>query len=129
MPKNVNSITLCGRLGADAEVKQWDDGCTIEWSMAVNDSKKQGDEWVDEADWLNCRMNRKSDKVAQYLKKGMQVTVTGRMKAKKYEKDGEKRVFYFVKVQEMDLPQKEKGSVVDSVKQVFGAEPTDDLPF
>ena len=50
MGRNVNTITICGSLGADAEVKQWDDGCTIEWRMAVNDSVKRNGNWEDEAD-------------------------------------------------------------------------------
>ena len=127
MGRNVNTITICGSLGADAEVKQWDDGCTIEWRMAVNDSVKRNGNWEDEADWFQCRMNRKTAGVADYLRKGTKITVSGRMKTKKYEKDGQTRVFHFIKVLEMDLPRKD-GNQGPQTQSVFGGA-DDDIPF
>jgi single-strand DNA-binding protein len=46
----INTVVIAGNLVRDAELKYTNGGLAIcEFSVAVNDQKKQGDQWVEEA--------------------------------------------------------------------------------
>lgn len=130
MSKDINACTFTGRLGRDAEVKTFDSGWNaITFSIAVNDSVKRGDSWEEEADWHNVKLLRKSAKVAEYLTKGKKVTVSGRYKVDKYEKDGEKKHWAYLLAQEIDLGSKESGSGSSDYAAPAGGDDDSDLPF
>ena len=50
---------------------------------------KQSDEWKEETDWHNVTLWR-GENLAQYLTKGKQVYVEGRLQTRSYDKDGQK---------------------------------------
>jgi single-strand DNA-binding protein len=52
--KNLNKVTLIGRLGKDPEMRYIPSGKAITaFSLATDHSYKKGDEWVNETDWHN----------------------------------------------------------------------------
>lgn len=87
-------ITFVGHVGKDPELKFTPAGhavCTM--SVAVTERVKDGDGWKDgETIWFRVTSWRQAGEgVAEHVKKGDRVTVSGKFKLSTYEKDGEKR--------------------------------------
>jgi single-strand DNA-binding protein len=85
---NVNTVTLVGQLTADPELRQLPDGGRVcDLRLAVNGQKDQPPLYIDVATF-----GKSADASAQYLSKGRQVAVTGRLVyAQWLAKDGGKR--------------------------------------
>jgi single-strand DNA-binding protein len=92
--RSVNKAILVGRLGQDAETKFTPSGVPVtKFSVATNWSRKdpQTGEWKEETDWVNVVLWR-SEKLAEYLTRGKQVYVEGRIQTRSYDdKDGKKQ--------------------------------------
>ena len=85
---------LIGNLGRDAETKFTPSGVAMT-RFAVATSRRWKDqqtgEWKEETDWSNVVLWRQEN-VGQYLTKGKQVFVEGRLQTRSYEdKDGQKK--------------------------------------
>jgi len=91
--RSVNKVILVGHLGRDAETKFTPGGAAVtKFSVATNRRWKDKDsgEWKEETDWSNVVLWR-SENLANYLTKGKQVYVEGRLQTRSYEdKDGKK---------------------------------------
>lgn len=91
--RTVNKVILIGRLGRDAETKFTPGGAAVtRFSVATNRRWKdqQSGEWKEETDWANVTLWR-AENLANYLTKGKQVYVEGRLQTRSYEdKDGKK---------------------------------------
>jgi single-strand DNA-binding protein len=77
----MNNITLVGRAGRDPEVRYFESGTMVaNFTLAVNAYKK------DEApDWFNLTIwGKQAQVVADYVKKGSQIAVSGRMTSEKW---------------------------------------------
>jgi single-strand DNA-binding protein len=90
---DVNHVVLIGRLTRDAELKFTSGGMAVcRFSLAINRRRKNGDEWVDEANFFDVVLFGKSgESVSQYLTKGKQVAVEGELKQDRWEQDGQSR--------------------------------------
>jgi single-strand DNA-binding protein len=92
--RSVNKVILLGHLGKDAETKFTSSGTAVSnFTVATNRRWKdqQTGEWKEETDWHRVVMWR-SDNVSNYLLKGKQVYIEGRLQTRSYEdKDGQKR--------------------------------------
>jgi single-strand DNA-binding protein len=88
-----NHVILIGRLTRDAEFKYITNGQAIcKFSVAVNRKKKQGDQWVDEANFFDVTLwGRQAESLNQYLQKGKQVAVEGELRQDRWEQDGQNR--------------------------------------
>jgi single-strand DNA-binding protein len=93
MPRSVNKVILIGNLGRDAETKFTPSGAAVtRFSVATTRSWKdqQSNEWKEETNWTNVSVWRQ-EKLANYLTKGKQVYVEGRLQTRSYDdKDGKK---------------------------------------
>ncbi|HWF08085.1 MAG TPA: single-stranded DNA-binding protein [Bryobacteraceae bacterium] len=91
--RSVNKVILVGHLGRDAETKFTPGGAAMtRFSVATNRRWKDKDsgEWKEETDWSNVVLWR-SENLANYLTKGKQIYVEGRLQSRSYEdKDGKK---------------------------------------
>src|SRR5581483_11313880 len=91
--RSVNKVTLIGNLGRDAETKFTPSGVSVtRFSVATTRSWKdqQTNEWKEETNWTNVVLWRQEN-VANYLTKGKQVYVEGRLQTRSYDdKDGKK---------------------------------------
>lgn len=91
---SLNKAILLGRLGKDAETQYTPSGIPVtKFSLATdrNWKDKQSGEWKKETDWHNVVLWR-NEGVTQYLVKGAQVCVEGRIQTRKYEdKNGNTR--------------------------------------
>lgn len=87
----VNRVTIIGNLTRDPEVRFSQGGLAIcKLGVAVNERVKKGDEWVDEVEYFRVTtFGKTAENAGQYLQKGRQVYVEGRLKTEKYkDKEG-----------------------------------------
>jgi single-strand DNA-binding protein len=91
--RSVNKVILVGNLGRDAETKFTPSGAAVtRFSVATTRSWKdqQTNEWKEETNWTNVTVWRQEN-LANYLTKGKQVYVEGRLQTRSYDdKDGKK---------------------------------------
>lgn len=90
---NVNTVVIGGNLGNDAEVRHTPNGAAVTNFRIANSRKyRQGDELKTETSWIRVTaFGKLGESIAQYLTKGKNVTVVGRIKTGQYEKDGVKK--------------------------------------
>lgn len=91
--RSVNKVILIGNLGRDAETKFTPSGTAVT-RFAVATQRRWKDqatnEWKEETNWTNVTAWQK-EKVANYLTKGKQVYIEGRIHTRSYDdKDGKK---------------------------------------
>lgn len=92
---SVNSFHGIGNVGRDPEVRSTTGGQTVaNFSIAINEQWKdaQGNK-QERVTWVECiAWGKLGELVAQYVHKGRQVYVEGRLQIREYEaKDGSKR--------------------------------------
>lgn len=91
--RSVNKVILVGNLGRDAETKFTPSGAAVtKFAVATTRSWKdqQSNEWKEETNWTNVVVWRQEN-LANYLTKGKQVYVEGRLQTRSYDdKDGKK---------------------------------------
>ncbi len=104
--KSVNKVILLGHLGKDAETKFTPSGTgRTTFTLATNRRWKDQatGEWKDETDWHNIIMWR-AENLANYLLKGKQVYVEGRLQTRSWDdKDGKKNYMTEVVVDDLIL--------------------------
>ena len=87
MAKDLNRCDFIGRLARDIELKYMSDGKAVaNGTMAVNGYKDGVTEWIK---WT--AFGKLAEVMAQYLTKGSQLYLSGRMQTRSYEKDGQTR--------------------------------------
>lgn len=91
--RSVNKVILIGHLGRDAETSFTPSGVArTRFSVATSRRWKdqQTGEWKEDTDWSSVTLWR-SENLANYLTKGKQVYVEGRLQTRSYDdKDGKK---------------------------------------
>ena len=93
MARGVNKVILLGNLGNDPDVKYTQGGMAIATlSVATTFSRKDRDgNFQEKTEWHRVKLFGKTAEVAgEYLKKGRQVYIEGRLEYGSYEKDGVK---------------------------------------
>lgn len=93
MATDTNLVVLVGRLTRDAELKYTPNGTAVaDLSLAVNRSRKNGDQWVEEANFFDIAlMGRSAESLSPYLKKGTQIAVSGELRQDRWQQDGQNR--------------------------------------
>ena len=96
---SLNKVILIGNLGRDPEVRYMPNGEAVaNFSIATSESwnDRQSGQRVERTEWHNITLYRRLAEVAgQYLKKGSQVYIEGRIQSRKYTgKDGIERTAY-----------------------------------
>ena len=104
--RSVNKVILVGNLGKDAETKFTPGGAAVtKFTIATGRRWKdqQSGEWKEETDWHNVVLWR-AENLANYLLKGKQVYVEGRLHTRSYDdKDGKKQYFTEVVAEDVIL--------------------------
>jgi len=87
-----NRVILVGNLTRDPELRYIPSGTAVsDIGLAVNDRIKRGDQWVDEATFVDITLWGRTAEIAnEYLSKGSPVLIEGRLKLDRWEKDGQK---------------------------------------
>lgn len=82
-------VTIMGRLGKDPEARVSDGGKTV-CKFSVATSEKRGG--TEQTTWWNVvTFDKTAELCSQYLTKGRQVLIVGRIEISEYEKDGVKQ--------------------------------------
>lgn len=84
---DINHVVLVGRLVRDAQLKYTNSGLAIcEFSIAINNRRKQGDEWVDEPNFFDVTLfGRQGEAIQRYLTQGKQVGVDGQLRQDRWQ--------------------------------------------
>ncbi|MFK8017006.1 MAG: single-stranded DNA-binding protein, partial [Gammaproteobacteria bacterium] len=89
MARGINKVILVGNLGADPETRHFPNGGSVtNISVATSRSwkNKQTGEQQEETEWHRIAFfNRLGEIAAEYLRKGSQVYVEGRIKTRKWQ--------------------------------------------
>lgn len=96
----MNSITIAGTLGKDAELRYLPDGTSIaNFSIADSQGKDKETIW-----WAAQLFGKRAESLSQYLTKGQAVTVSGNVTQRKYtDKNGQERTSMDVRVNDVAL--------------------------
>lgn len=133
---SVNKVILVGNLGQDPELKQLDgDNALCKFSVATTRKwkNKQGEQ-QEKTDWHNViTWGRQAHNCAQYLTKGKQVYVEGRMERRDYtDKDGVNKPFFQVQAHMVQFLGGRSESVVATAPRtalVTDGSMEEELPF
>ena len=90
----VNKVMLSGNLTRDPELKSTPSGQDVcAFGIAVNNRKKEGEQWVDDPAFYDCEVwGKRAESLSRFLAKGRKVVVIGRLKQDRWERDGQKHV-------------------------------------
>ena len=106
MARGVNKVILVGNLGNDPEVKYTQGGMAItSLSLATTSVRKDRDgNQQEKTEWHRVKLFGKLGEIAgEYLKKGRQVYIEGRIEYGSYEKDGVKHYTTDIIADEMQM--------------------------
>ena len=103
----LNKVHLIGRLGRDPEVRYMPNGDAVcNFSLATNESwKDKNGQKQERTEFHNIVIYRRLAEIAgQYLKKGSQVYLEGKIQSRKYtDKNGVERTAYEIVCHEMKM--------------------------
>jgi single-strand DNA-binding protein len=107
MARGINKVILVGNLGADPETRYTPSGTaitTIRIATSESWKDKQTGEQQERTEWHRVKFfGRLAEISGEYLKKGGQVYVEGRLRTEEYEKDGIKRWSTDIVADEMQM--------------------------
>lgn len=121
---SINCVTASGNLTRDCEVRTVPSGMAItKFTVAVNERRKDGNEWTDVANYVPCTLFGKlGEKLAPQLTKGAKVCIQGSLRYSSWEKDGDTRSKLEVIVKEIEVLPKFRD-------EPYHEETYPDLPF
>ncbi|MDH3350290.1 MAG: single-stranded DNA-binding protein [Gammaproteobacteria bacterium] len=96
MARGINKVIIVGNLGSDPETRYRPSGSAVtNLTVATNESwkDKQTGEQKDRTEWHKVAMfNRLAEVAAEYLRKGSQVYIEGKLRTRKWQdKNGQDR--------------------------------------
>ena len=106
MARSVNKVILIGNLGNDPEIRYTQGGMAITTlSLATTSVRKDKDgQQQEKTEWHRVKLFGKLGEIAgEYLKKGRQVYIEGRLEYGSYEKDGVKHYTTDIIADEMQM--------------------------
>ena len=103
----MNKVFLIGRLGADPEKRFTPGGaatCAVSLATSSRSKNKQTGERTEYTEWHRLVLwNRLAEIVAEFCRKGSQVSIVGELRTRSWEKDGQTHYITEVLVRELEL--------------------------
>jgi len=108
MARGVNKVIIVGNLGQDPETRYMPSGSAVtNFTVATNESwkDKQTGEQKERTEWHRVAMfNRLAEIAAEYLRKGSQVYIEGKLRTRKWQgQDGNDRYTTEIIADEMQM--------------------------
>jgi single-strand DNA-binding protein len=108
MARGINKVIIVGNLGQDPETRYMPSGAAVtNFTVATNESwkDKQTGEQKDRTEWHRVAMfNRLAEVAAEYLRKGSQVYIEGKLRTRKWQgQDGNDRYTTEIIADEMQM--------------------------
>ena len=125
----INKVHLIGRLGDDPTIRYTQDGAAVaNFSIATSESwndkssgeKKESTEWHRIVAWKKL-----AETCGEYLKKGKEVYIEGRLKTRSWDKDGVKHYMTEIHASYMQM----LGSKGEPIKPSDNNHEDIDIPF
>jgi single-strand DNA-binding protein len=93
MAASYNKVVLVGNMTRNVELRRTQQGTAVcDVGLAINERRKQGDEWVDETTFVDVTLWGRTAEVADtYTAKGSSILIEGRLKLDQWEQDGQRR--------------------------------------
>tara|TARA_Y100001937_G_scaffold3256_1_gene4266 strand:+ start:4920 stop:5333 length:414 start_codon:yes stop_codon:yes gene_type:complete len=137
MAVSFNRVILAGNLTRDIELRETPGGASVaDAGLAVNDRRKQGDDWVDETSFIDLTIwGRTAENAAEYLSKGSPILIEGRLKQDSWQNEqGEKRTKLKVVVDRLQFLSNGNGEKTSQKKEPVAAGVSEgkgdsDIPF
>lgn len=132
---SLNSVFVMGHLGRDPELRYTSGGQTVcNFNVAATDKwKSKEGQKQERTTWFRCvAWGQAAEFAAQYLKKGDAVFVQGSIEEREWEKDGEKRKTWEVRVSRVNSLAPRGGGRTSKPEEGFGGDEDvadEDLPF
>ncbi len=135
---SVNKVILIGRLGADPEIRYTADGQPVAtFRLATNEVWVKDGQKQERTEWHRVvAFGRLAEICGEYLAKGRQVYIEGRLQTRSYEdREGIKRFVTEIVAQNMQMLGSRRDLAAPSsspdLEPSFGEEPPpeEDLPF
>lgn len=118
---SINKVTILGRLGRDPETRTTSSGTTVVRLAVATDRryKDASGERQKETEWHSVSIFGKTAEIAdQYLRKGSEVLVEGRLHTRKYtDKDGIERWSTDIICESMTLGARPEGEQQDQAQK------------
>ena len=129
----LNRCEFIGHLGKPPEVRFTGGNAVANFSVACSEKwKDKSGQMQERTEWVRCvAWGKLAEVCGQYLDKGRQVYVSGRMQTREYEKDGVKRYSTEIVLDTMKMLGGKGDSAPRSMPSTpaGGAPADDDLPF
>ena len=93
---DINRITLTGRVGKDPEFKTPGSSTLATFSLAVN--QWMGKDRGEEAMWLQINIWGERSKVAEYIHKGMKLTIEGKLRVTSKKRDDDDGYITYINI-------------------------------
>ena len=108
---DLNVVTILGRLTRDVELKQTNGGTVARFSLANGYRKKQGSEYVEATNFIDCvAFGKTGEAIQKYVSKGQRLLVSGALRWSSWESDGRKHSKLEVLVESFNfIERKESG--------------------
>ncbi|MEE8427756.1 MAG: single-stranded DNA-binding protein [Woeseiaceae bacterium] len=108
MARGINKVIIVGNLGQDPETRYMPSGSAVtNFTVATNESwkDKQTGEQKDRTEWHRIAMfGRLAEIAAEYLRKGSQVYIEGKLRTRKWQdRDGKDRYTTEIIADEMQM--------------------------
>lgn len=105
MAADTNIVVLTGRLTRDPELRQAGSAQVLSGRLAFTRREKQGEEWGDVSNYVDVTLgwNKRATALAGMLTKGSMIAVTGELRYREWEKEGQKRNALDVDCREVQL--------------------------
>jgi len=134
---SLNKATIIGNLTRDPESKALPSGITVvNFSIATNRNwkDKEGNK-KEEVQFHNCvSFGKQADTIAQYVKKGQQLMVEGRIQTRSWEVEGGKRYATEIMVEQFQFgakapTQTDAPPIEQEPQEITAEELADSIPF
>ena len=124
----VNKVIILGRLGADPELRSSPSGvttCNLSIATSINWTDKNSGDKKEKTEWHRVVFfGRPAEVIDQYMKKGQQLYVEGRLETSKYEKDGIERFSTNIIGESFNFISGSSNQIDDSAQNDFNQTPS-----
>jgi single-strand DNA-binding protein len=134
--QNINSVVITGNLTRDPDLRNTNGGTSVcNLRVAVNGRRKNGNgEWVDKPNYFNVTVwGAQGESCAEYLAKGRQVAVEGRLDFRERDTDDGHREYVEIVAETVQFlggaPKDEAPDEEEPEQAEEAGEEGDDIPF
>ena len=131
----MTKIVITGYLGQDPEMQTLSNGME-KCRFTVGVTRRVKKDAPKKTDWFNCdAWGATGAFIQKWFKKGSGVTVIGRMESSQSEKDGQKRTYWSLNVDEVEFPPNKGDRQAEAAPAEVDADSgmevvnTDEMPF